>query len=113
MSKFASHGKHGLLLEAEVAPQAQAKFEKRYMAATHIKVTPGSPVNYQAQPNKWGAELRVYFNDAGMAVSLDATGYVVEYSRKGYKSGDYSYRVNDNKFWWKLVESYGLRLGEC
>lgn len=111
MSRFASLGKHGLLLEAEVAPKAQAAFEKRYQAATKHSVSPGSPAHYQNQPNKWGAELRVYFNDPGMAVSLEASGVHVEHPRSGYQSGKYRYRVNDNKLWWKLVEDYGLRLG--
>ena len=104
--------KYGLLLEAEVSPSAQSRFERRYKAATRVAVTPGHPAHYQDQPNKWGAELRVYFNDPGMAVSLEAHGVHVEYRRRGYKAGEYCYRFNDNKLWWKLVEVYGLRLGE-
>lgn len=111
MSYFAPFGKHGLLLEAEVAPKAQAKFEARYKAATKHAVSPGTPKHYQAQPNKWGAELRVYFNDPGMAVSLAAMGMNVERRQKGYQTGKYHYRVSDNKLWWKLVENHGLRLG--
>lgn len=111
MSRFASQGKHGLLLEAEVAPNSQARFEKRYGAATKQTISPGSPQHYQTQANKWGAELRVYFNDPGMAVSLAARGLHVEHSRKGYMSGQYLFRVNDNQFFWKLIEDHGLRLG--
>lgn len=111
MTHFAKLGKFGLLLEAEVPPNAQRKFEKRYQAATALAVTPGSPQHYQAQPNKWGAELRVYFNDPGMAVSLAAHGVHVEYPRRGYQAGKYRYRFNDNRLWWTLVEEHGLRLG--
>ena len=111
MTQFAKLGKFGLLLEAEVAPGAQSKFEKRYHKATGVAVTPGSSQHYQDQPNKWGAELRVYFDDPGMAVSLEAHGAHVEYPRKGYMAGKYRYRFNDNNLWWKLVEVYGLRLG--
>jgi len=111
MRRFPGSGKLGVLIEAEVAPASKARFEKRYIAATGIAVSPGSPVHYQAQPNKWGAELRAYFNDAGMAALLDAKGVHVEYRRSGYKAGEYRYRINDNKLWWKLVEGYGLRLG--
>lgn len=111
MSRFASLGKHHLLLEAEVAPKAQAGFEKRYKAATKLTISPGTPKHYQSQPNKWGSELRVYFNDPGMAVALAASGEHVEYPRNGYQAGLYRYRVNSNKLWWKLVEGYGLRLG--
>lgn len=100
-----------MLLEAEVAPNGQAAFENRYLSATARAITPGKTKNYQSQPNKWGSELRVYFNDPGMAVSLAANGLHVEHSRKGYRAGAYHFRVNDNAFWWKLVEHHGLRLG--
>src|SRR5689334_3911448 len=106
MTRFARGGKVGLLLEAEVAAGMQARFEKRYKAATGIAVSPGKTRHYQNQPNKWGAELRVYFNDPGMAVSLAALGIHVEYPRRGYMAGKYRYRFNDNKLWWKLVEQH-------
>lgn len=111
MTKFANSGQFGLLLEAEVPLKSQARFEKRYKAATRRAVSPGSPNHYQSQSNKWGAELRAYFDDPGIAVALAARGVHVEYPRKGYKAGEYRYRVNDNKLWWTLVEDYGLRLG--
>lgn len=111
MTHIAGLAKCGLLLEAEVAPRSQSRFEKRYQTAVGVAVSPGSPKHYQSQPNKWGAELRVYFNDPGMAVSLEANGVYVEYRRRGYMAGKYSYRFSDNKLWWKLVEVYDLRLG--
>lgn len=103
--------KIGLLLEAEVAPSGRARFERRYQAATGIAVSPGTPEHYQSQSNKWGAELRVYFNDHAMATALKASGVHVEGPRRGYKSGEYRYRFNDNRLWWRLVEGQGLRLG--
>lgn len=111
MSAYAIQGTHGLLLEAEVAPRAQAKFEQRYQAATGQAVTTGNPVHYQNQPNKWGAELRVYFNDPGMAISLAVEGYHVENSLKAYQGQNYRFRVNSKKLWWAFVEDHGLRLG--
>lgn len=111
MTKFASIGQFGLLLEAEVAPSGQGRFESRYEAATGLRVSPGSPEYYQNQSNKWGTELRVYFNDPGMAAALEASGVRVEGPRRGYKAGMYRYRFNKNRLWWRLVEEYGLRLG--
>ena len=111
MKKVAKHVKLGLLLEAEVAPSAQTRFESRYVKATGLNVSPGSPACYQSQPNKWGSELRVYFNDPGYAALLGGLGVHVEYPRRGYKAGEYLFRFNDNKLWWKLVEVSGLRLG--
>lgn len=112
MSNFVALGHHGLLLEAEVAPRAQAKFEARYLAATGQAVTPRNPVHYQNQPNKWGAELRVYFSDPGLAVALTISGYHVEPSLKAYQGQNYRYRVNSKKLWWAMVEDHGMRLGD-
>lgn len=103
--------KYDLLLEAEVSLAGQKKFEKEYQAATGVLVKPKNPVHYQSQKNKWGRELRIYFNDPGMAVALEALGYHVEFPRQGYKAGEYRYRVNDNNLWWLLVNSSGMRLG--
>lgn len=103
--------KLGILLEAEVARRSQPRFEHRYAAATGTHVKPGNPESYQNQPNKWGSELRVYFNDDGMRIVLEAKGVHVESRRTGYKSDQYRYRVSDNKLWWALVENNGLRLG--
>lgn len=111
MKRFGGSGKYGLLLQAEVARAGQPKFEKEYKAATGRAVRPGKSQHYQDQPNKWGRELRVYFNDPGMAVSLEAVGVHVEYPRRGYMAGAYRYRFNNSKVWWKLVKDYGLRLG--
>lgn len=111
MSNFANLGNHGILLEAEVSPRVQGRFEHRYQAATGQAVTPGNPVHYQNQPNKWGEEARIYFNDPGMAVALAVEGYHVENSLKAYQGQNYRFRVNSKKLWWALVESQGLRLG--
>ena len=108
---MATKKKLGLLLAAEVAPRGQTRFENRYQAATGTVVSPGTPEYYQTQSNKWGAELRVYFNDHAMATAMKASGVHVEGPRRGYKSGEYKYRFNDNRLWWKLVEEQGLRLG--
>lgn len=111
MSKLLKHSKLGLLLEAEVPPTAQTRFENRYRKATGLSVSPGNPVNYQDQPNKWGLELRVYFNDNSFAALVESLGVHVEFPRKGYMAGGYRFRFNDNSLWWKLVEVGGLKLG--
>lgn len=102
---------YGSLLQAEVAPGAQFDFERRYARATGQSVVPGNPPDYQDQSNKWGSELRVYFNNPALAASLTASGVHVERGRAGYLSGSYAYRANNNELWWDLVENSGLRLG--
>lgn len=97
------------LLEAEVSPSRTAAFEHRYQSATGVGVTPGHPVEYQLQPNKWGAECRIYFNSAAVAAAATDLGLRVEGPRP--YNNQYSYRINSQELWWELVETYGFRLG--
>jgi hypothetical protein len=62
------------------------------------------------QDNKWGRELRIYFNSPVIAAYLRAKRFKVE-EGKGYKS-NYKFRVNSKDLWWELVKKYGFRLGE-
>lgn len=111
MPKSAKYKDVDLLLEAEVAPNQQKRFENRYQKATGKSVSPGNPSYYQSQPNKWGSELRVYFNDPGFAALVESLGIKVEKRSRGYRSGEFHFRFNDNRLWWKLVEVSGMRLG--
>jgi len=65
-------------LEAEVSNARTAAFENRYLAATGANVTPGNPSKYQLQPNKWGAECRIYFNSPSVAAIAISLGMHVE-----------------------------------
>lgn len=99
-----------LLLEAEAAVEKTAEFEQRYLAATGEAATVSS--HYQVQDNKWGVECRMYFDaEAWVVESLRKRGYhVEERSGAGYR-GDFSYRINSENLFWKLVD-HGYRLGE-
>jgi len=97
------------LLEAEVSNSRTAAFERRYEAATGINVTPGNPTVYQLQPNKWGAECRIYFNSPVVAEYAVSLGIHVEGPRP-YRD-QYSYRINSQELWWELVEDYEFQLG--
>ena len=97
-------------LEAEVHKHKQSEFSQRYLTATGEFVCPGDPLQYQDQPNKWGAELRIYFNMDEDDLSSLRSKYSVE-EKRGYLSNRFQYRINDNNLWWQLVEDYGYRLG--
>jgi len=102
----------GTHLEAEVAPNGLDRFEARYLAATGKSVSPGREPFYQEQNNKWGAELRIYFNDSDLASQLKVAGYNVEHRNAGYLSDKFKFRVSDNDLWWEFVEKHGATLGE-
>ena len=112
MTNFSTINTSGMLLEAEVAPNVFNQFEARYRAATGQNISPGTTPHYQEQTNKWGAELRVYFNDSAVASTFRSAGFNVEVRSTGYLSGEYRFRVNNSDLWWKLVESRGLTLGQ-
>ena len=97
------------LLEAEVSPSRTAAFESRYLGATGVAVTPSNPMEYQLQPNKWGAECRIYFNSATVAAQATGMGMHVEGPRP--YNNNYTYRINSQELWWELVETYGFELG--
>jgi hypothetical protein len=105
---FSKAGK--VLLEAEVASSGLTRFSDRYYAATGRRVSSGSTPNFQKQSNKWGAELRIYFDSPKVATELAAHGIHVEEWRP-YR-GEYQFRINSGEMWWDLVENYGYRLGK-
>ena len=111
MTKLPKSIKGGVLLEAEVVPNGKTAFEQRYSEATGVSISPGRPTEYQEQQNKWGTELRIYFNDQDLADWMEEKGARVEVREAGYKSGDFRFRVNNNEIWWGLVENDGLHLG--
>lgn len=98
-----------VVLEVEVNPDAAARFESRYRGITGLDPKPGE--GYQHQPNKWGLELRVYFNsEVDMSDEFTSIDVNVERGGRPYRKR-WLYRVNDREFFWSLVEA-GYRLGE-
>lgn len=97
------------LLEAEVSNSRTSAFESQYLAATAVAVTPGNPPEYQLQPNKWGAECRIYFNSPTVAAYAISLGMHVEGPRP--YNNNYTYRINSQELWWELVDIYGFQLG--
>jgi hypothetical protein len=99
-----------LFLEAEVSPGAEPDFLREYMKLTGSD--PRSSCNFQRQDNKWGLEARIYFDAPDwVPESLETLGYHVENrGGDGYRSS-YTYRVNSQDLFWKLVR-HGYRLGE-
>lgn len=100
-----------LRLEAEVNPNRQKYFENKYSNVLGSKPIAGETNGYQLQPNKWGVELRIYFNATqGTVDMLRALGFHIEQG-KPYQT-KYEYRINNNDLWWKLVEDFGYKLGD-
>jgi hypothetical protein len=107
MSQKPSHDYQDVLLEAEVAPSQRTRFEKEYERRTGQ--TPRIGRYYQIQRNKFGAELRVYFNVSEKTAATLEKEFNVERRSGGYR-GDREFRINTQKFFWRMV-SLGYRLG--
>ncbi|MCW0435567.1 MULTISPECIES: hypothetical protein [Xanthomonas] len=97
----------GAYLEAEVNPSAVDKFEAAYQQITGMIPVVGE--GYQHQPNKWGAECRVYFNcDSDLSDEFSVLEIEVEEGARPYKQ-EWRFRVNNNEFFWALIRA-GYRL---
>lgn len=97
-----------ILLEAEVNPAVKSHFETQYHTLTGDMPTEGE--FFQLQPNKWGAELRIYFNcDTDLSDEFSDLDIRVEEGRRPYRSR-WRYRINNKEFFWALVTA-GYRLG--
>jgi len=98
-------------LEAEVHPNRLGSFQTQYLNATGQRVDFGNPPELQEQPNKWGAELRIYFNASSQTVAdLVANGFHV--TRPTAYGDQFQYRINNNELWWDLVENHGYELAD-
>lgn len=96
-------------LEVEANPKSADQFEHRYAAL--VGVNPAIGRGYQHQPNKWGTEVRVYFNsDIDLSDEFAAIDVYVEHGSRPYRN-QWAYRTNDREFFWALVEA-GYRLGQ-
>lgn len=98
-----------VVLEVEVNPNAVCEFESWYQAETGLK--PKLGVGYQRQPNKWGLEVRVYFNtEVDMSNEFASIGVHVEQGKRPYRKR-WVYRLNNRTFFEKLIAA-GYRLGQ-
>jgi hypothetical protein len=98
-----------VVLEVEVNPNGAGRFEERYQAITGE--SPELGIGYQHQENKWGLEVRVYFNsDVDLSDEFTTIDVHVEQGARPYRQR-WVYRVNDREFFWALIDD-GYRLGE-
>lgn len=96
-------------LDIETHPRRRQSLEHRYSQATgQVPVVDNS--NYyvwEPSTNKWGAELRIYFN-GNLSTMPSALQEMRVASRPGF---GYEHRINNNDFIWDLID-YGFLLGD-
>lgn len=88
---FFKESEQEVFIEAEGKPKKIEKFIDNYNAEYNHNINESEDgiIVLQDDANKWGLELRMYFNDkSGIPSGVSVT------KTKGYR-GEYSYRIND------------------
>ena len=96
-------------LDAEMHSRTQRKFESKYSRLTGITPTVDDHNYYilHQGADKWGVELRVYF-DSDQSSVPQIIRNMIRSSRPGEPRNS---RINDNKLIWRLIE-YGFLLND-
>lgn len=96
-------------LDIETHPRRRQSLERRYSQATGQVPVVDNSNYYVWEPgaNKWGAELRIYFN-GNLSTMPSALQEMRVSSRPGF---GYEHRINNNDFIWDLID-YGFLLGD-
>ena len=96
-------------LDVETHPRSQQPFESKYSNLAKINPIPDHHNYYvwDHNTNKWGSEMRIYFNGNRGNIPQELFNISVS-PRPGFC---YDFRVNINKFIWKLIE-YWFLLGD-
>jgi len=106
---YLSSPKRSTKLDIETHPRRRQSLEHRYSHATGQTIDVGNPNYYVWEPstNKWGSELRIYFN-GDLSYMPAALQDIRVDPRPGF---GYEHRVNNNNFVWDLID-YGFLLGD-
>lgn len=104
---IARHGE----LHAEVPPQSWRGFEHTYRATTGDHNIANEPCVFQIAVggnNKWGSELRIYIP---IRFCGNQRFVLPEFVNLVDANVPENKRINNNEFWWHLVERLGFRAG--
>ena len=93
-------------LECEVKTDRLGNFSKDYKEKAGIDPDLAA---VHTVDDKWGTELRVYFDGDDAADELGSQGYHVENRATGFGS-ERQYRINNNDLFWEMVNA-GFKLG--
>ncbi|MFA5423323.1 MAG: hypothetical protein WC374_05645 [Phycisphaerae bacterium] len=93
-------------LDVETHPRRRASFETEFEQLTGIRPEVDNHNYYvwDEEANKWGTELRIYFNNSENASAALRNMIVSPRPNFGYNA-----RINNNSFVWRLIE-YGFLL---
>ena len=96
-------------LDIETHPNNQARVERQYMNLAQIQLIEDNANYYvwETSTNKWGAELRIYFNkNSNIPVDLEHMAVSPRFEDNRYNA-----RINNNDFVWLLIK-YGFQASD-
>ncbi len=105
---FLKKTNQSIFIEAEARKDKMNDFIKKYNTDYNESVNLNSKgICLLGEVDKWGVELRVYFNDlTGISTYWNAR----KYNNKIYRSGNFAYRLDDNELV-QFLFSNGYRIG--
>lgn len=106
MDNFFRESRQEIFIEAEGKKSKILEFVNDYNARyqENLRITDEGLIVLQDNANKWGLELRLYFNDkSGVPDEVQVT-------RNSVYRPEYSFRINDVKIIKELFE-HGYRIG--
>lgn len=100
--KYLKKKKSDCLIEAEVRESDVSKFKSKYKTLTGVDLSTSSHFYKIPDKDKWGIELRLYYNSDGNTPSS-----VLSISTKSNRAGfeQYNKRLNSNEVIYKLFEN--------
>lgn len=97
-----------IFIEAEAREDKMLKFINKYNNAYSESVAIGDDgICLLGDVDKWGVELRIYFNDITDIPSYWGTR---KYNNNNYRSAEFDYRLDNNKLVWFLFDN-GYHIG--
>lgn len=105
---FLNNNKQKIFIDVEATEIKMNEFIKKYnqIYSTSITITDDG-ICLLGNVDKWGVELRIYFNDlSGLPNEWDKR----KYRNRNYRSGEFNYRLDDNKLIWYLFDN-GYQIG--
>ena len=106
--KYLSNSGQAIFIEAEARKDKMDKFIEKYNNSYGKQIGLNSEgICLLGDVDKWGVELRLYFNDAS---NLPDYWDERKYTNRKYRSNEFSYRIDDNDLIRFLFDN-GYQLG--
>jgi len=105
---FLANSKQRVFIDAEGREDKMIAFIQQYNSKYNASVSVGDyGICLLGDVDKWGIELRIYFNDIS---NIPSYWNGRKYNNRNYKSNEFTYRLDDNQLVYYLFDN-GYRLG--